>query len=56
MALTVAFNVSREKMTLDLMAALSEMYEKLSVSNKLFWMKKLLNLKMADIGSVGTSQ
>ena len=48
LASTVAFNATREKTTLDLMVALSKMYEKLSASNKIFLMKKLFNLKMAD--------
>ena len=34
------------------MAALSKMYEKPSVSDKVFLMKKLFNLKMTDSGSV----
>jgi len=50
--LTVAFNVSREKTTQDLVAALSKMYEKPSASNKIFFMKKLFNLKMTDSGRV----
>ena len=52
LALTVAFNVSREKTTKDLMAALLKMYEKPLASNKVFLMKKLFNLKMADNESV----
>ena len=52
LALTIAFNVSGEKTTLDLMAALSKMYGKSSASNKVFLMKKLFNLKMADIRSI----
>jgi len=52
LASTVAFNVSREKTTKDLMAAQSKMYKKPSASNKVFLMKKLFNLKMADSGSV----
>ena len=52
LALTVAFNVSREKTTKDLMAAVSKMCEKPSISNKIFLMKKLFNLKMTDSGSV----
>ena len=52
LASIVAFNVSREKTTQDLMAALSKMYEKLSASNKIFLMKKLFNLEMEDSGSV----
>jgi len=51
-ASTVAFNVSREKITKDLMATLSKMYKKPSASNKVFLMKKLSNLRMADSGSV----
>ena len=42
----------REKTTKNLMAALSKMYEKPSVSNKVFLMKKLLNLKKTDAESV----
>ena len=50
MTSTVAFNVSREKTTKNLIAALLKMYEKPSASNKIFLMK--LNLKMADSRSV----
>ena len=35
-----------------MMAALSKMYEKLSAANKVFLMKKLFNLKMAESGRV----
>ena len=48
----VIFNISSDKMTLDLMPTLSKMYEKPSASNKIFLMKKLFNLKMADIRSI----
>ena len=48
MVLTVAFNISKDKTTQDLMAALSKMYEKPSTSSKVFLMKKLFNLKMGD--------
>ena len=51
LASMVAFNVSREKTTKDLIAALSKMYEKPSASNKVFLMK-LFNLKMADNESI----
>ena len=34
------------------MMTLSKMYEKLSASNKIFLMKKLFNLKMADSENV----
>jgi len=37
-----------EKKIKDLMAPLSKMYEKPSASNKVFLMKRLFNLKMAD--------
>jgi len=35
-----------------LMAVLSKMYKKPSASNKIFLMKKLFNLKMADNESI----
>ena len=44
----VAHNVVKEKTTTDLMKALSGMYEKPSVNNKVHLMKKLFNLKMAE--------
>jgi len=49
---TMAFNVSGEKTTKYLMAALSKVHEKSSASNKVFLMKKLFNLQMANSGSV----
>ena len=48
---SVAHNVVKEKTTVDLMKALSGMYEKPS-ANKVHLMKKLFNLKMADNASV----
>ena len=39
-------------MTKYLMMALSKMYKKLSASNKVFLIKKLFNLKMAESRSV----
>ena len=45
---SVAHNVTKEKTTAELMAALSEMYEKPSANNKVHLMKKLFNLKMAE--------
>ena len=45
---SVAHNVVKEKTTVDLMKALSGMYEKLSANNKVHLMKKLFNLKMAE--------
>ena len=43
----VAFNISNEKTTEDLMSALCQMYEKPLASNKVFLMKRLFNIKMA---------
>ena len=51
LASMVAFNVSTEETTKNLMAVLSKMYEKPSTSNKVFLMKKLFNLKMGGSGS-----
>ena len=45
---SVAHNVTKEKTTAELMAALSGMYEKLSANNKVHLMKKLFNLKMVE--------
>ena len=45
---SIAHNVIKEKTTVNLMKALSDMYEKLSVSNKVHLMKKLFNLKMVE--------
>ena len=44
----VAHNVTKKKTTVELMAALSRMYEKPPVNNKMHLMKKLFNLKMAE--------
>ena len=48
----MAFNITEQKTTKDLMASLAALYEKPSASNKVFLMKRLFNLKMADNGSV----
>jgi hypothetical protein len=48
----VAFNISKEKMTKDLMDTLAKLYEKPSTSNKVFLMKRLFNMKMSEGGSV----
>ena len=40
-------NVVKEKTTVDLMKALSSMYEKPLANNKVYLMKKLFNLKKA---------
>ena len=48
----MAFNIIREKTTEDLMKTLTTLYEKPSTSNKVFLMKHLFNMKMAEGGSV----
>ena len=45
---SVAHNVTKEKTTVELMSALSGMYEKPSANNKVHLMKKLFNLKMVE--------
>jgi hypothetical protein len=52
LAAWVAFNISKEKTTKGLMDALDKLYEKPSVSNKVFIMKRLFNMKMSEGGSV----
>jgi len=44
----VAFNISKEKTTKDVMNALTMLYEKPSASNKTFLMKKFFNMKMNE--------
>jgi hypothetical protein len=46
LAVSVAFNISKEKTTKGLMDALAKLYEKPSASNKVFLMKRLFNMKM----------
>jgi hypothetical protein len=48
----VAFNISKEKTTKDLMDALAKLYEEPSASNKVFLMKILFNMKMLEGGYV----
>ena len=45
---SVAYNIMKEKITVDLMKALSSMYEKPSANKKVHLMKKLFNLKMVE--------
>jgi len=52
MAVSVAFNISKEKTTKGLMDTLAKLYEKPSTSNKVFLMKRLFNMKMSEGGSV----
>jgi hypothetical protein len=52
LAASVAFNISKEKTTKDLMDTLDKLYEKPSASNKVFLMKILFNMKMSEGGFV----
>ena len=45
---SIAHNVTKEKITAELMVALFGMYEKPSANNKMHLMKKLFNLKIAE--------
>ena len=45
---SIAHNVVKEKITVNLLKELYGMYEKLSASNKVHLMKKLFNLKMVE--------
>ena len=49
---SVVHNIMKEKTTVDLMKAMSSMYEKLSTNNKMHLMKQLFNLKKIE----GTSE
>ena len=51
LALSVAFNISKEKTTEGVMSTLDKLYEKSSASNKVFLMKRLFNMKMLEGGS-----
>ena len=48
----VAFNITKVKMIEEFMQTLARLYEKPSTSNKVFLMKRLFNMKMAEGGSV----
>jgi hypothetical protein len=52
LAASVDFNISKEKTMKGLMDALAKLYEKPSVSNKVFLMKRLFNMKMSEGGFV----
>jgi hypothetical protein len=49
---SVAFNILKEKTMKELMDALAKMYEKTSMSNKVFLMKRLFNMNISEGGSV----
>ena len=53
LALSVAFNISKEKTTEGVMSTLSKLYEKPLASNKVVLMKNLFNMKMSKGGSIG---
>jgi hypothetical protein len=46
------FIISKENTPKELMEALAKLYEKQSMSNKVFLMKRLFNMKMLEGGSV----
>ena len=48
----VAYNIAKEKTTMDVMTILAKLYEKPSTSNRIFLMKKLFNMKMLENASV----
>ena len=48
----VTHNVAKEKTMVGMMQTLADMYEKPSANNKVYFMKKLFNLKMLESGSV----
>jgi hypothetical protein len=52
LAVSVAFNISKEKKMKDLMDALAKLYEKPLTSNKVFLTNILFNMKMPDGESV----
>ena len=52
LAPSVAFNITKVKTIEDLMKTLVTLYEKPSTSNKVFLMKHLFNMKMAEGGSI----
>jgi hypothetical protein len=47
LAASLAFNISKEKTTKALMDALAKLYENPLMSNKVFLMKRLFNMKMS---------
>jgi hypothetical protein len=47
LAASMAFNISKEKTTKNLLDALAKLYEKPSASNKVFLMKRLFNMNMS---------
>ncbi|MCO5582587.1 hypothetical protein L7F22_036485 [Adiantum nelumboides] len=56
MASAMAGNIVEQKTTKELMTTLDALYEKPSASNKVFLMKRLFNLKMAEHVSVAEAK
>jgi hypothetical protein len=52
LAVSIDFNISKEKTTKNQMKELAKLYEKPSSSNKVFLMKILFNMNMSGGGSV----
>ncbi len=52
LAPSVAFNITKAKTKKELMKTLVTLYEKPSISNKVFLMKHLFNMKMVEGGSI----
>ena len=52
LAVSVAFNISKETTTKGLIQTLAKLYEKPLASNKVFLMKRLFNMKMSEGGYV----
>lgn len=50
LALSITFNISKAKMTVELMMTLVKLYKKASAPNKVFLMKHLFNMKMGKGG------
>ena len=52
LAQSVTFNITKEKMTKELMKKLAKLYKKPSASNKVFLIKYLFNMKIVEGGSI----
>lgn len=52
LARNVAFNIIKEKAITDLMKALPSMHEKLLITNKIFLIHHLFNLKIGEGASI----
>ena len=52
LAMSMYFNISKEKTTKKMLDTLDKLYEKPSTSNKVFLMKRLFNMNMSEGGFV----